>query len=797
MLDFLAIQSVLGYNDLNSFFRVTYMAIEKINYSLGNGSFTFSKKPDLLKITLYGNPEIRDLRQAWKKGLRTWARENHANPLFEFHWDFSEIAFLNKSCRDSIADFISIEPRVLKHIRVETSTQLQQYFKVLSHFFPQIQQIWEDNNLSISSEVDIEKLSHTELKNKYNQLYQSLEGSLDKIYQNIGNTLWESEEKEFPNKSFPIEYNDNDTLATFYATLNIVQEDFKETISRLQSEVKTRKASEQNMGVILNTVSVGLIILCRGKILFCNESLAQMLDLRRSDILRLSLEELLNPEYTDFLNHHIENLQLYNYSNDIIEIPLNHNNTMLWTEFKIQNTIFDGKQCVIASINDITQRKEAEKNVHHMAYYDQLTGLPNRYSLEDKVSFEINRTRRHKTKLAFLFIDLDRFKTINDSLGHHIGDQLLKEVANRLKTCIRSTDFITRQGGDEFVILLTDLNKAEQALPVLSKIQHAFERPIILEENELFVSCSIGVCLFPEDGESLEDILKHADLAMYQAKKAGGGGFKFFTSNMQSMIKNRLQLETHLRYAITENQFSLHYQPIIDSRTNQTVSAEALIRWDHPSMGRISPAEFIPLAEETGLIIQIGEWVIKEVCRQQKDWLSKDISVRVAINLSPLQFKSPNLIETIESSLLHYNIPSRMIKLEVTEGCLMDDIPASIELLSKFQEKGIDILVDDFGTGYSSLSYLQKLPINCLKIDQSFVRDLEINDGNDAIVQAIIAMGNSLSLDLIAEGVETVEELNWLKKNNCNNIQGYYFSKPMPKHEAEAFFKSKRTPEES
>lgn len=436
------------------------------------------------------------------------------------------------------------------------------------------------------------------------------------------------------------------------------------------------------------------------------------------------------------------------------------------------------------------ERKEAEQRIIQMATHDALTGLPNRHLLQDRIEQALVHDTRHHRQMAVLFIDLDHFKTINDSLGHDIGDLLLKAVAKRLSACVRNEDTVARQGGDEFIVVLNSIAESLDAAKVAQKILDAMIRPYHIHKNELHIGGSIGIAVFPDDGTNAEELLKNSDVAMYYAKENGRNNYQFFTDELNKSAHERHTLGLDLRYALERDELVLYYQPVMDMPDQQLYSVEALLRWRHPEHKLISPDKFISLAEETGLIIPIGEWVIKTVCTQIKTWQNQGYIVpRVAINLSGRQFRDKDLTKNIARILNETGVEAEYITLEITESMLIDNIEKVVETLKCLSEMGIHISIDDFGTGYSSLSYLKRFPIHTLKIDRTFVRDIVTDKNDRTIVAAIIAMAHSLEMDVIAEGIETEEQLNLLIAQKCDHYQGYYFSRPVPVSEIESILK--------
>lgn len=435
---------------------------------------------------------------------------------------------------------------------------------------------------------------------------------------------------------------------------------------------------------------------------------------------------------------------------------------------------------LVWTAEDISERKRAEKEIHQLAYHDILTSLPNRVLLEDRLQQAISQAHRDGEQVAVMFLDLDRFKSINDSLGHAVGDRLLQEVSVRLRHCLRESDTVARLGGDEFVAVLSGLPSREDVVAVAEKVRDSVARPMLLNRQEVFTSASIGIALYPQDGREVETLLKHADLAMYQAKGQGRNHFQFFCKEMNARVQERVMIEASLRGALERDELRLFYQPQIDLETGEVRGVEALLRWEHPQMGLLGPERFLALAEETGLILPIGEWVLRTAGRQCKAWRENGWeTLRMAVNLSAIQVRQADLIEMIDGVLAEYEIDPKMLEIELTESTLLANAESTLALLNKMKAKGIGLAVDDFGTGYSSLSYLKHFPIDRLKIDRSFVLDIAKSRSDAALAEAIVAIANSMDLQVTAEGVESREQMEFLAHCGCDEIQGHYVSVPL------------------
>ncbi len=470
--------------------------------------------------------------------------------------------------------------------------------------------------------------------------------------------------------------------------------------------------------------------------------------------------------------------------------------SMYWNELNISPVRNDAGVVThyIGVHSDITTAKTHQDELARQANHDSLTGLPNRNLLWDRIDHACTRTQRYGDFAAVAFVDLDNFKVVNDSLGHSLGDHLLRAVAARLESALRAMDTVARLGGDEFVLVLSDHKSAQSVSGELQRIVASFSQPFAVDGRDVYITASIGVALFPQDAKEPEALMKYAELAMYRAKEAGRNAYQMYTAELQTKVTERLALESKLRRALERGEFSLYYQPQVDLRTNRVFGCEALLRWNQPDLGMVSPAKFIPLAEETGLIVPIGEWVVRTACLQNKAWQNASLPfVTVAVNISARQFREKNLVQMVAKILVETGLDPKYLELEVTESVIMHDAHNAIADLQAFRDMGVKLSVDDFGTGYSSLSYLKRFPVDRLKIDQSFVRDITANADDAAIAQAVVTLGHTMNLRVIAEGVETAEQLAFLRRNQCDEMQGYLFGKPVPAHEFGKLLESGRT----
>ena len=462
-------------------------------------------------------------------------------------------------------------------------------------------------------------------------------------------------------------------------------------------------------------------------------------------------------------------------------------------ELSVSEFHLSGTRKLIGIIRDITERKQFETQILHQATHDALTGLPNRVLFHDILAHVMPRVQRTGKLLAVMFLDLDGFKNINDTLGHEYGDILLKEIAQRLARILRTDDMIARQGGDEFTIFLQDISAVEDIIQIAEKILAVVAEPFLMAGHEMHVTASIGITVFPIDDMNLDSLLRNADTAMYRAKELGKNNFQFYTAQMNTLIRERMEIENLLHHALARKELLLHYQPQINLKTGKIVAVEALLRWNHPTKGMVPPEKFIPVAEESGLIVSIGEWVLYTACRQNKAWRDAGLPhIRMAVNLSARQFRQPHLATVVAKAMASAEIDPRSgsLELELTESMIMYDMGKTVATLHELHNMGVRLSIDDFGTGYSSLSYLKRFPISALKIDQSFVQDITTDADAAAIASTVVMLANSLKLSVVAEGVETAEQLASLRNMECDEAQGYYFSEPLPPEKMETLLRN-------
>ncbi|ADG83495.1 bifunctional diguanylate cyclase/phosphodiesterase [Thermincola potens] len=564
-------------------------------------------------------------------------------------------------------------------------------------------------------------------------------------------------------------------------------ETFEDITERKKTEEALAESEERYRTLFERTASPILVTDTKGNYIDCNEAACQFLELSREELLTLNVRDLLPKGWEKRPQAH----KILWKTEGVIEAEYLIKNRIKIMELTVTPAIWQGKAVVFGVGKDITERKQAEEKMRRMAYYDSLTGLPNRAFFKEKLTAAIIKSRSKKQKLAILFLDLDRFKTVNDIMGHDVGDQLLKDVAKRLKKRVGKGRVVARLSGDEFIILLPNVSRIEDVRKFAEDVCENLRKPFTIAGRNFHVTTSIGITVFPDNGEDAKTLLKNADIAMYKAKEQGGNSYEVYTFAMNEMAMAKLELENSLRAALERHEFTLFYQPQVHGMTGEIVGMEALIRWKHPEKGLISPAEFIPVAEETGLIVPIGEWVLYTACMQNKYWQQKGYApIRVAVNLSARQFQQRNLVSMIARVLKQTGLDPNCLELEITESVAMQNLENTIKLVKQLKDLGVHISIDDFGTGYASLSYLKLFPpIDTLKIDRSFVRDISQNPRNasDALVATMIVLAKNLKLKVVAEGVENEKQLKFLLERQCDEFQGFFFGKPVPAKEFEQF----------
>ena len=551
---------------------------------------------------------------------------------------------------------------------------------------------------------------------------------------------------------------------------------------RKQTEVALRHSENQLRAIIDAEPECVKVISSDGALLQMNAAGLAMIEASHIDQVKgKPVWQLVPPEHRESFRQFCETIFNGNKGKleyEIIGLKGSHR----WMEMHAVPLVneTDGSTLLLSVTRDITASKESARRLVHLVHYDSLTGLPNRVLLIERLEEAVQHANRHDRLVGIVFLDLDRFKNINDSMGHEIGDTLLKEVAVRLSGSVRRGDTVARLSGDEFALVLADMEHVDDASHIAQKILESFRQPFRIAGRELFISASLGVTLYPFDDRGAQGLLRNADIAMYRAKESGKNGYVFYAAEMTMKATERMSLENDLRYALERGEIFLHYQPVIDGKTGRISSCEALLRWKHHDRGMISPTQFIPLAEETGLIVPIGEWVLRAACAQCRAWQKQGFSkLRVAVNLSARQFRQSDLSASIYNVLQTTGLNPIFLELELTEGIIMEQAETSVASLKELKAMDIRISVDDFGTGYSSLSYLKRFPIDILKIDQSFVRDIPGDADDAAIAELIITLAHSLGLTVVAEGVETVEQADFMRERHCDAMQGYYFSRPV------------------
>ncbi len=557
---------------------------------------------------------------------------------------------------------------------------------------------------------------------------------------------------------------------------------------RLKEELYFERACFQQL---FNSSPDAIVVLDNeDKVIIANKAFSQLFQYENEEIRGMLINQLIVPE--DFIREASNFSEMVMQGQNLHEEAVRKRKDGTLVEVSILGypVVVKGEQVGIYAIyRDISKRKKAERTVTHLSYFDPLTGLPNRILFNDRFSLELAHARKNGHMMAIIILDLDKFKNINDTLGHSVGDKLLKAVADRLKGIIRETDTFSRMGGDEFILLMPEVVRLEDVADIAQGILDVFRQPFLIDSHELYITTSMGISVYPDDGNDVESMVMNADTAMYRAKDLGRNNYQFFTKNMNRDISEQMELMTNLRRAIAKEEFAVYYQPRIGVADGKINGMEALVRWKHPALGLISPDQFIPMAEETGLIVPIGEWVLREACVQNKAWQDAGLPpMPVAVNLSARQFQQQNMVKVIDGILKETGLDPEYLELEITESTVAFNMESALKTIRQLKDMGIHISLDDFGTGYSSFSQLKNMNIDILKIDQSFIRDLNPEDSNFAIVSSIISMAHSLNMEVTAEGVEKEDQLLLLKDILCDNMQGNLFSEPLPASEFKILF---------
>ena len=560
-----------------------------------------------------------------------------------------------------------------------------------------------------------------------------------------------------------------------------------------------RQSEERFRSLVQNASDVIAILDSDGRIGYASPAVESVWGLNAEQVRGRNLLDLVHPDERPAADTYLSNILAQPGGTVISELRLRHSDGS-WRDFEVVATNMlqqPAVEGIVATCRDITERKAFERELSRLAFSDTLTGLPNRALLTDRLSHALARADRSGSKVAVLFLDLDRFKVVNDSLGHAAGDRLLVEIAERISSCLRPGDTAARLGGDEFTVLLEDIDTERQAVDVAERIAAALRKPVTLDGREVFVSSSIGISLSAQQGIGPDGLLRNADLALYRAKAEGRSRFAVFDPTMEETALERLEMETDLRHALERDELRVYFQPVVDLRAGTIPEVEALARWDRPGFGIVSPTAFIPVAEETGLIVQIGQWVLEEACRWGQKWQTCSAQpLVVSVNLSARQFQHPNLLADIKRCVDETGFDPRLLKLEITESVVMQDAEATIETLLAVKALGIRVSIDDFGTGYSSLSYLKRLPVDTLKIDRSFVNGLGQDTQDTAIVDSVVALARTLQLSVTGEGIETAAQAKHLRRLGCDRGQGFLFARPLPPEEVQRLLEEAAPPDD-
>ncbi len=579
--------------------------------------------------------------------------------------------------------------------------------------------------------------------------------------------------------------------------LSRTQKHLQDELIELASTQNALRDSENRFRMVFEKAGAGMFIMSpEGRLLATNQEFGKFLGIPADSLVGKHLADITHPDDRGQTLMDLKAVTAEALLNQEHETRFLDGNgsirwgqvTVVWLRKEAENPYG------IGLLQDITQRKLAEitleerrQKIEFLAFHDPLTGLPNRRLFEDRLAQSLAKARRRKEKLALLFLDLDRFKTINDTLGHHCGDQVLVHAATKLSESLREEDTLARLGGDEFTIILEETDNLQKVQAVTQRIQELLSEPMQLKGQLIHISASIGISLYPDNGLAAEDLIKTADVAMYRAKDLGRNRFAFYAAEMDARSREFLIMENHLRYAEKNKELEIHFQPQVELASGRIMGTEALMRWEHPELGKVSPMDFIPVAEETGLIVPLGAWGLRTACRQHRQ-LVNDGNLRMAFNISPRQFYDANLVDTITGALAETGLLPSQLELEITENILLKDVDAAVAIMNRLHARGVHFVIDDFGAGYSSLSYLKKLPIQKLKIDRTFIREITENSHDAAIVSAVIALAKELQITVVAEGIETPEQLRFLLEKGCEYGQGFLFHQPLPFERAQALF---------
>ncbi|HEX6082936.1 MAG TPA: EAL domain-containing protein [Thermoanaerobaculia bacterium] len=555
-------------------------------------------------------------------------------------------------------------------------------------------------------------------------------------------------------------------------------------ILNAEAEEERAKSDERFRALVENAAEGIALIDARGQILYAGPSTQRVLGYE--ELTATNLLALVHPEDLELARRNLRTLVAAEGTELACELRLQHaSGEWRWVEGTYKNLLFNrAVRAIVVNYRDVTERKLAEETLQHLAYRDTLTDLPNRFLFHDRLEHAIEQARRRNTGVAVMYVDLDRFKVVNDTLGHSVGDRLLQVVARRLRDVLRGDDTIARLGGDEFAVIVPEIGRAEDAGAVGRKLIGALRDPVTVDGHELHVSASAGISLFPSDGTDVETLLKHADAALYRSKDEGRNNVQLFASSMNARYTERLELELALHRALDRDELTLVYQPLVDCDTRTVRCFEALVRWNRPGHGLVSPAEFIHLAEETRLILPMGDWILRSACAQLQEWRRNGLGdFHMSVNLSPHQLSQPQFIHFVHDTLQQFELQPGDLELEITEGAALQNLEWTLSVLDQLRTLGVRIAVDDFGTGQSSLVYLKRLPLTTLKIDREFLRDVQRDAGDAAIFEAIVLLGHNLGLYVIAEGIETEDDRRLVESHRCDGMQGYLFSKPMAPRE--------------